>query len=112
MGLESPWGMAKLVFFHDSANPDAADMPGSAAELLTWAQKTSGTVFLSAATGFRRLVFLKQLLIETVSDRAVLHKPVDEANLGAVTAPLFAYLDTSTRFFGAAAKRLRRTIRP
>ena len=29
-GLESPWGMAKLVFFHDTAKTDPASMPKSA----------------------------------------------------------------------------------
>ena len=41
-GLESPWGMAKLVFFHDSAKTDAASMPKSAKDLLDWAKKNPG----------------------------------------------------------------------
>ena len=41
-GLEAPWGMAKLVFFHDSAKTKAEDLPISAADLLAWAEKNPG----------------------------------------------------------------------
>ncbi|QPC86270.1 ABC transporter substrate-binding protein [Mesorhizobium sp. NBSH29] len=92
-GLESPWGMAKLVFFHDSANTDVAELPKSASELLTWAQKHPGRFSYPQPPDFIGSSFLKQLLIETISDRALLQKPVDEAMFSEVTAPLFAYLD-------------------
>ena len=55
-GLESPWGMAKLVFFHDAAKTDPASMPKSAKELLDWAKQESRPLHLSAAAGLHRLV--------------------------------------------------------
>ena len=55
-GLESPWGMGKLVFFHDSARTDAASMPGSAQGLAGLGEGKSRPLLLSAAAGFHRLV--------------------------------------------------------
>ncbi|GLS29913.1 putative thiamine transport system substrate-binding protein [Mesorhizobium albiziae] len=92
-GLESPWGMAKLVFFHDSAKIDAAGLPKSAKELLDWAKKNPGRFSYPQPPDFIGSSFLKQALSELVADRAVLQKPVDEASFEEVTAPLFAYLD-------------------
>ena len=92
-GLESPWGMAKLVFFHNSAKTDAAGLPKSAKELLDWAKKNPGRFSYPQPPDFIGSSFLKQVLSELVADRAMLQKPVDEASFEEVTAPLFAYLD-------------------
>jgi putative thiamine transport system substrate-binding protein len=92
-GLESPWGMAKLVFFHDSARTDAASMPKSAGELLQWAREHPGRFSYPQPPDFMGSTFLKQVLSETVADRGVLLRPVDEAAFDAVAEPLFAYLD-------------------
>lgn len=92
-GLESPWGMAKLVFFHDTAKLDAASVPQSAAELLEWAKAHPGRFSYPLPPDFIGSTFLKQVLSETVADRAVLAKPVDEASFAAVTKPLFDWLD-------------------
>lgn len=92
-GQESPWGMAKLVFFHDTAQTDPAAMPKSAAELLSWAQKNPGRFTYPQPPDFVGTSFLKQALTEMVADRSVLQQPVEEASFEAVTAPLFAYLD-------------------
>lgn len=92
-GLESPWGMAKLVFFHDGAETDPADMPGSARELLDWAKANPGRFSYPQPPDFIGSSFLKQVLSELVEDRSVLLQPVDEASFGTVTEPLFAYLD-------------------
>jgi putative thiamine transport system substrate-binding protein len=96
-GQESPWGMAKLVFFADTARTGPVDaMPTSAAELLTWAKAHPGKFSYPAPPDFIGSTFLKQVLSETVADPAVLQKPVEEADFAAVTAPLFAYLDQLT----------------
>jgi putative thiamine transport system substrate-binding protein len=96
-GQESPWGMAKLVFFADTARTGPIDaMPSSAAELLTWAKAHPGKISYPAPPDFIGSTFLKQVLAETAADPAVLQKPVEEASFGAVTAPLFAYLDELT----------------
>jgi putative thiamine transport system substrate-binding protein len=92
-GLESPWGMAKLVFFHDSAKTDTAKMPKSADELLAWAKRNPGRFSYPQPPDFIGSSFLKQALSEKIADRALLLKPVDEASFDAVTKPLFAYLD-------------------
>ncbi len=92
-GLESPWGMAKLVFFHDSAKTDAASMPNSAKNLLDWAKKSPGRFTYPQPPDFVGSSFLKQVLSELVADHSALLKPVDEATFETVTAPLFAWLD-------------------
>jgi putative thiamine transport system substrate-binding protein len=92
-GLESPWGMAKLVFFHDAAKTDAASLPKSAKELLDWAKKNPGRFSYPQPPDFIGSSFLKQMLSELVADRAVLQKPVGEASFDKVTEPLFTYLD-------------------
>lgn len=92
-GLESPWGMAKLVFFHDSARTNLADMPDSAEELLEWARKNPGRFSYPQPPDFAGSSFLKQVLSELAADRSLLLKPVDGASFDTVTAPLFAYLD-------------------
>lgn len=92
-GQESPWGMAKLVFFHDSAKTQAASMPRSSADLLVWAKAHPGRFTYPQPPDFIGSSFLKQVLSETISDRALLLKPVDEARFEEVTKPLFAYLD-------------------
>ena len=92
-GQESPWGMAKLVFFHDSAKTASASMPTSAAGLLEWAKANPGRFSYPQPPDFIGSSFLKQVLAETVADRSLLLKPVDESSFDAVTLPLFAYLD-------------------
>ncbi|NGO51161.1 ABC transporter substrate-binding protein [Mesorhizobium camelthorni] len=92
-GLESPWGMAKLVFFHDSARTDLASLPKSAKDLLAWAQQNPGRFTYPQPPDFIGSSFLKQVLSELVADRSVLLKPVDEASFDKTVAPLFSYLD-------------------
>lgn len=93
-GQESPWGGAKLVFFSDTARTgDVAAMPSSADALLAWAKVNPGRFTYPAPPDFTGSSFLKQVLIETIDDPAVLQRPVDEATFAAVTAPLWAWLD-------------------
>jgi putative thiamine transport system substrate-binding protein len=92
-GLESPWGMAKLVFFYDSARTDAASLPKSARELLEWTSKNPGRFSYPQPPDFTGLSFLKQVLTELVPDRSVLQRPTEEAVFMQATAPLFDYLD-------------------
>ena len=92
-GLESPWGMAKLVFFHDTAKTQPAAMPKSADELLQWAKANPGRFTYPQPPDFTGSSFLKQVLAEKIADRALLLKPVDEANFAEAAKPLFDYLD-------------------
>ncbi len=92
-GLESPWGMGKLVFFHDSARTASEAMPKDAQGLLEWVKANPGRFTYPQPPDFIGSSFLKQVLSELVEDRSVLLKPVDEATFEGVTTPLFAYLD-------------------
>jgi len=92
-GLESPWGMAKLVFFHDSARTRPDDMPRSADALLEWAKAHPGRFSYPQPPDFIGSSFLKQVLAEKIADKSLLLKPVDEASFADVTKPLFDYLD-------------------
>ncbi|MDK1387307.1 ABC transporter substrate-binding protein [Sinorhizobium sp. 8-89] len=95
-GLESPWGGAKLVFFHDSARTPGGELPDSAAGLLRWAEANPGRFSYPQPPDFIGSSFLKQVLIELIHDRTKLQRPVDEASFAADAAPLFAYLDKLT----------------
>lgn len=90
-GQESPWGMAKLVFFYDRM--EAAGVPSSADALLAWAEANPGRFSYPQPPDFMGSTFLKQVLSEKVADPAVLLRPVVEADFDAVTTPLFSYLD-------------------
>lgn len=90
-GQESPWGMAKLVFMYDSARLDTP--PSTLQELLDYARDNPGRFSYPQPPNFFGTTFLKQALVDTVADRSVLSKPVDEATFEDTVAPLFAFLD-------------------
>ncbi|MEM1318583.1 MAG: ABC transporter substrate-binding protein, partial [Pseudomonadota bacterium] len=92
-GLESPWGGAKMVFFHDTAREKVGDLPDSIRGLATWAQKNPGRFSYPAPPDFIGSSFLKQALSELVGDPDVLQQPVVESEFADVTAPLFNFLD-------------------
>ncbi|WP_416208032.1 ABC transporter substrate-binding protein [Chelativorans sp. M5D2P16] len=92
-GMASPWGMAKLVFFYDSARTEEEALPENADELLAWAEANPGRFSYPQPPDFIGSSFLKQVLIEKVEDPSVLQEPVDEATFQEIAAPLFAYLD-------------------
>ena len=92
-GLESPWGMAKLVFFHDSARTETPDLPTDARSLLDWAKANPGRFSYPQPPDFIGSSFLKQVLSELVEDPSILLKAVDETTFEQDAAPLFAYLD-------------------
>jgi putative thiamine transport system substrate-binding protein len=92
-GMESPWGMAKLVFFHDSARTSPEEMPDSADELLKWVAENPGRFSYPQPPDFIGSSFLKQVLIEQVEDRSLLQQSADEVNFEEVSKPLFDYLD-------------------
>ncbi|MEX6506366.1 ABC transporter substrate-binding protein [Jiella sp. M17.18] len=93
-GQESPWGGAKLVFFEDTARSGpVSGMPKTADELLTYAKAHPGRFSYPAPPDFMGSSFLKQILIDTTPDPAILQKPATDANFEAATAPLWAWLD-------------------
>ncbi len=90
-GLEAPWGMAKLVFFHDTAR--MSDPPRSAEALAAWIEEYPGRFTYPQPPDFLGTTFLKQLLSELTPDPALLQAPPTDANFDEATAPLFAWLD-------------------
>ena len=92
-GMESPWGMAKLVFFYDSARTDMADLPDSADELLAWTKENPGRFSYPQPPDFIGSTFLKQVLSEKIADPAKLLQPVKAEEFAELAQPLFSYLD-------------------
>lgn len=90
-GLESPWGMAQLTFFADGAK--LAMPPMSMMELLDLAKDEPGRITYPAPPDFHGTTFVKQALVETIGDRALLPLAIDKAAFIAATQPLFDYLD-------------------
>jgi putative thiamine transport system substrate-binding protein len=90
-GYESPWGMAQLTFFHDAAK--LAKPPRSISAMLSWAKVNRGRFAYPAPPDFTGVTFLKQALLELSTDRAPFYKPVNKAEFGRQTEPLWAYLD-------------------
>ncbi len=89
-GYESPWGMAQLVFFHDSAR--VPEPPRTMAALRTWAEAHPGRFAYPAPPDFLGTTFLKQALYETASDPTMLLRPAAE-NAAMAMESLWAYLD-------------------
>jgi len=89
-GLESPWGMAKLVFIYDMAR--LAEPPRSIAGFLDYVRANPGRFTYPAPPDFIGSTFLKQALYELVEDRSMLLQPAGD-NFDQVTQPLWNYLD-------------------
>jgi putative thiamine transport system substrate-binding protein len=90
-GLESPWGMAQLTFFADGAK--LATPPLSMMELLDLARNEPGRISYPAPPDFHGTTFVKQVLIETMANRAMLPMSIDKAEFTAAAEPMFAFLD-------------------
>jgi len=93
-GLEAPWSMARVVFYYDSAR--VAEPPQTLLEYLDWTQANPGRFTYPQPPDFLGTTFLKQALLELVTDRGPLYAPVDEADYDAVTAPLWDYITALT----------------
>ncbi|MCU0909860.1 MAG: ABC transporter substrate-binding protein [Rhodobacteraceae bacterium] len=93
-GLEAPWAMAQVVFWHDTAR--VPDPPRSMPALLAWAEANPGRFTYPQPPDFLGTTFLKQALIGLVPDPAVLQAPAEATEYDAVTAPLWAFLDALT----------------
>lgn len=90
-GREAPWGMAKLVFFYDTAR--LQDPPRSAEALAEWIAANPGRFTYPQPPDFIGTTFLKQLLVELAPDPTVLQEEATDESFAAATAPLFAWLD-------------------
>ncbi len=93
-GFESPWAMAQVVFYHDTAR--LPEPPKTIAGLLDWAKANPGRFTFPQPPDFLGTTFLKQALYGLVDDPSVLQKPVDAVDYAAITAPLWSFLDELT----------------
>ncbi len=92
-GLESPWGMAQLTFFADGAKVKMP--PLSMIELLAFAKVNPGRVTYSAPPDFHGTTFIKQVMVEAITDKSIFAKPIDKAGFdSAVAKPLYDHLDS------------------
>ena len=91
-GLESPWGMAQLTFFGDSAKISA--VPKSMDELVAFAKANPGRVTYPAPPDFHGTTFVKQALYESITDQSFLPLPADSVEFHRAVAPLFDLLDS------------------
>ncbi len=89
--MEAPWGLAQLVFLHDTAILPAP--PRSAYELLNWSVANPGRFTYPQPPSFMGSAFLRQLLVDLAADRSALRKPVSEVDAAAVTVTVWNYLD-------------------
>ncbi len=90
-GLESPWGMAKFVLFHDTAR--VPEPPTSLDALLAWAEAHPGRFTYPAPPDFIGSTFLKHVLYAAVPDPARLQQPVTGDEFDALTAGVWERLD-------------------
>ncbi|BFM48421.1 ABC transporter substrate-binding protein [Marinomonas sp. THO17] len=90
-GMESPWGMAQVIFMYDTAN--LSNPPKSMAQLLAHARANPGRITYPEPPQFLGSTFLKQALYELSPYRKALAQPVDQVDFEKITAPLWTYLD-------------------
>ncbi|MEW5423675.1 ABC transporter substrate-binding protein [Amorphus sp. 3PC139-8] len=93
-GLESPWGMAQLVFFRNlETMPDA---PTTLDALADYVAAHPGRFTYPQPPDFLGTTFLKQLLVTLAPDKDLLSKPATEEAFAAASRPVFAFLDKIT----------------
>lgn len=88
-GYESPWATAQVVFIYDSET--LPNPPKSARDLLEWSTANPGRFTFPQPPDFLGGTFLKQMLLELVTDPTVLQNPASD-NYEQVTAPLWDWL--------------------
>jgi putative thiamine transport system substrate-binding protein len=100
--MESPWGMAQLVFLYDTKR--VAKHPKTMLDLLVFAKENPGRFTYPALPGFHGTTFIKQVLFERVNDPEVLNHPVIQSEFKKITRPLWDYLDALHPFLWRKAK--------
>ncbi|MTH46861.1 ABC transporter substrate-binding protein [Intestinirhabdus alba] len=90
-GAESPWGGAQLTFI--ATRESAPQPPQSPQALLAFARAHPGSVTYPRPPDFTGTAFLEQLLIALTDAPQALKTAPDDKTFGAVTAPLWRYLD-------------------
>jgi putative thiamine transport system substrate-binding protein len=109
-GMESPWGMAKLVFFHDSAR--TVRRPARfRRRTAAMGEGQSRPVLLSAAAGFHRFLLSEAGPVGKDRRSAKLLQPVEAGEFAELTKPLFDYLDDLHPTSGVRPRLFRRITR-
>jgi putative thiamine transport system substrate-binding protein len=90
-GMEAPWGMAQLTFMVDTQRTPKP--PQNMAELLAYAKANPGRMTYPRPPNFHGVTFLKQVLLDSTTDRSAFYKPVSADTFAKATAPLWATLD-------------------
>lgn len=90
-GYESPWGMAQLVYYYDSADLPAP--PPNLAAIADWAAAHPGRFAYPSPPDFLGSTFLKQALYELGVDRDALLVPPSDAAFAAASSKLWDFLD-------------------
>lgn len=93
-GLEAPWGMAQIVFYHDAAR--LPDPPRTVEAILAFAEANPGRFTYPEPPDFLGSTFLKQVLYALAEDDAVLLSPATDETYAPLAGALFAYLDALT----------------
>ena len=89
--LESPWGMAQLVFSYDTSR--VSNHPKSMSDLLAFARKNPGKFTYPAIPSFHGTTFIKQALSELIHDPKMLSQKVSRPDFEKSTRPLWDFLD-------------------
>ncbi len=90
-GLESPWAMAQVVFYYDTARLPAP--PKTAEALAQWVAQNPGRFTYPQPPDFLGTTFLKQTLYGLLDEPTVLQSPVSDDSYSRVADALWAYLD-------------------
>lgn len=90
-GLESPWGMAQLTFYADSARTPRP--PATLDALVAFAAAHPGRFTYPQPPDFLGTTFLKQVLVTRVGDKAALGRPLDPTEAEARLKPVFETLE-------------------
>lgn len=90
-GQESPWGLARLTFYADTAR--VPKPPTTLSALGEFVAANPGRFTYAAPPNFIGTTFLKQVLYGLVDDPSILTRDVAAADFDEVTAPLWAYLE-------------------
>ena len=100
--MESPWGMAQLVFSYDSKQ--VKKHPKNMLDLLAFAKENPGRFTYPSLPGFHGTTFIKQVLYELIHDPEVLNQPVIPSDFEKNTQPLWDFLDALHPFLWRKAK--------
>lgn len=93
-GLESPWGMAQVVFFYDTAR--LAEPPRTMQALLAWTRANPGRFTYPQPPDFLGSTFLKQALYGLTDEPERLQQPADDESYMPVTVALWEFMEALT----------------